>query len=135
MSEPAPRFDEDPPPGKYGRMTVLPHAGPGNLTPEEMAWPLTDPVRRVNSHLLADTMTPGNLTAEELSWPVVDTGSEVITPSDSPEPPAAGVESSVRLFTKELGDLLNRTPLHERDTLLQRLRGVLSDLSADRPAA
>lgn len=88
MSDSQPRFGENPPPGKHGRMTVLPDAGPGNAPPEELTWPTIIPARRIRCHFLADTTIPGNLTPEEMALPVVDTGSEVITPRPAPAPVA-----------------------------------------------
>lgn len=128
MSDSPPRFDENPPPGKYGKMTVLPHAGPGHLTPEEMALPLTDPVRRVRSHFLADTTIPGNFTPEELNCPLVDTGCRIITPSSAEPPPPA--EADIGPIAKELGELFDRTPPAERGRLAQRLQGLLVRMSA-----
>lgn len=40
-------YAPDPPhqelvPGKYGTLQILPPAGPGNPTPEELTWPVVD---------------------------------------------------------------------------------------------
>ena len=32
-----------PPPGRYGSLTILPPAEPGNPTPEELTWPVVIP--------------------------------------------------------------------------------------------
>lgn len=134
MSEPTPRFDEDPPAGRYGRVTVLPHAGRGNATPEELLWPLVSPGLRVRSTFLDQPTMRGNATPDELTWPVVDTECEMIAPSSTGAlSPVA--ESEIGHIATEVGDLLNRTPPTERALLLQRLHGLIARFSADLPAA
>jgi len=133
MSDSTPKFGENPPPGKYGRMTLLPHAGPGNLATGEPTRPVVTPVQRVRSHFLADATIPGNVAPVELARPVADTGSEILSPPADPLPPEA--EPQIGHIARVVGELLDRTPPAERAQLLRRLQGLLARLSAEQSAA
>ncbi len=119
-----------------GRTRSTLYLGPpiaGNATVEELTWPVVSAVRRVRSTFIDGPPVQGNFTHEELNMPVVDTGCEVITPSA--EVLSSEAESAVRQFAGEVAALLERTAPAERAAVLHRLRGLLSDISADRPAA
>ena len=122
MKNEEPRPDDQlPPPGKYGRMTILPPAERGNPKAEELTWPVVSPGRRTRGTFFAEPVR-GNPTAEELTWPVVETGNTVIFGAGVAPPTS---ESPIHPVEHELVELLQKLTAAERAPVLRRLQQLL----------
>jgi len=117
-NEPLPSIFGEVPPGRYGNVMVLPMAGPGNATAEELTWPVVAARSDVRGTVITDPPVLGNATAEERTWPVVATGSRVIS---CPAP----VEGDLCRVERELSELLTRLPPSDRELVLDRLGQLL----------
>ena len=116
-----PPFDEDPAPGEYGAMTVLPLAEPNELSPEELGWRVVAPRPSGRSTFLDGPPDRGNATAEELTWRVVSVGGVVAPPRRAASP----VEADLHRVERELSELLTRLPPSDRELALDRLGQLL----------
>ena len=83
-NEPLPSTFGEVPPGRYGNVIVLPMAGPGNATAEELTWPVAAARSDVRGIVVIDPPVLGNATAEELTWPVASVGGVVAPPRSYP---------------------------------------------------
>jgi len=120
-NEPLTPTSDEVPPGRYGNVLVLPTAGAGNATAEELAWPVVAARSNVRGVVLTDPPVLGNATAEELMWPVATVGAVVAPPS---------VESRIATTAKELAELIARVPRPQRDAILLEVNRLLQSPDA-----
>jgi hypothetical protein len=90
-----------PAPGKYGNLTILPHAYPNFESTEELTWPMVPaydeppqfipmPPGKYGTFTLLGPAEPGNPTEEELAWPIAP--GEAMGRKKKPEPPPSEPE-------------------------------------------
>jgi hypothetical protein len=100
MKSDSQEFEKELPPGRYGKVLVLPPTGPGNPTDEEQTWPVVDAKPSRNIIFFDGPPEVGNATDEELTWPILDESS--VKPFEAPpsfdvytnEIPALGLNST-----------------------------------------